>query len=381
MKNRSSILHRAYQLEEWISSKRVLLIYGPRRVGKTTLLKTFLANTSLKYKLESGDHIKTRHVLGSQDMDQLRDYVSGYDLLAIDEAQQIPNIGMGLKILIDEIPGLHIIATGSSSFDLTQATGEPLTGRKRVICLYPVSQLELVSSYNKYELKEQLEDFLIFGTYPEVLTTPDKKEKMFILEELVNSYLLRDILQLERVRASHQLLQLLKLIAFQVGNEVSLNELATQVGLDVKTIGRYLDLLEKGFVIKRMGGFSRNLRNEITSKAKYYFWDNGIRNALIAQFNPLTDRNDIGALFENFMVMERLKYNDYQSIPCHSYFWRTHSGQEIDLIEDRGGKLYGYEFKWSLKPKRKVPAAWVKAYPEASYQIIDRTNYLDFILT
>jgi predicted AAA+ superfamily ATPase len=374
------MITRAYNLEDLVQPNKVLVIYGPRRVGKTTLLNSYLSGIKAKYKLNSGDDIRVQQVLSSQDFTKIIDYASGYDLIAIDEAQQIPNIGMGLKIIVDQMKDIKVIATGSSSFDLAGAVGEPLTGRKTTITLYPVAQLELLSIYNRYELKEKLDEFLIFGSYPEVITTKNKRGKIAVLEEIVNSYLLKDILALERVKNSRVLLDLLKLIAFQVGSEVSLNELATHIKLDVKTVGRYLDIFEKAFVIKRIGGFSRNLRKEVVSKAKYYFLDNGIRNAVVSQFNPRDSRNDIGILWENFMVTERIKKCAYHDIYGSIYFWRTYDGQEIDLVEEREGKLFGYEFRWSAKGKEKAPKSWLKTYSNAEFRIIDRDNYMEFIL-
>lgn len=374
------MIKRVYNLKDLIQKQKVLIIYGPRRAGKTTLLSNFLSKTSLKYKLDSGDNIRTRQIFESQDFDKIIPYATSYDLIAIDEAQQIPNIGMGLKILIDQVPGLAIIATGSSSFDLSQKLGEPLTGRKHTIILYPFSQSELLEKYNRFELKEKLEEFLIFGSYPDVVLAKNREEKIKILNELADSYLLKDVLSLERIKGAKQLIDLLKLIAFQIGSEVSLHELATQVKLDVKTVDRYLDILEKAFVIKRIGGFSRNLRKEISSKCKYYFLDNGVRNAVISQFNFLSDRNDIGALFENFIASERIKNNSYKSIFSPIYFWRTYDGQEVDLVEEYSGKLFGFEIKWSENAKIKIPKDWKKAYPNAEYSFINKENYLDFIL-
>mgnify|MGYP001579190024 CR=1 FL=1 len=372
------MIERAYNLKELIRPGRVLVIYGPRRVGKTTLLNNFLSGTKLKYKLDSGDNIRTQQVLSSRDFTSIMEYASGYDIIAIDEAQQIPDIGMGLKIIVDQLPDIIVIATGSSSFELAGAVGEPLTGRKKTITLYPVAQLELSTLYNRHELKERLEDFLVLGSYPEVVTARGRKEKISILDEVVNSYLLKDVLALDRIKGSRVLLDLLKLIAFQIGNQVSLNELAVQLKIDVKTVGRYLDIFEKAFVIRRIGGFSRNLRKEVVSKAKYYFLDNGIRNAVISQFNPLDSRNDIGALWENFVVAERIKKCSYQDIYGSFYFWRTYDGQELDLIEEREGRLFGYEIKWS-REKEKTPKDWVKTYKEAEYAVINKGNYLDFI--
>jgi len=374
------MIQRIYSLENLIKPQKVLVIYGPRRVGKTTLLNSFLSQTTLRYKLDSGDNIKTQQVLGSQDFSRIIEYASGYDLIALDEAQQIPKIGMGLKIIVDQIPDIMVIATGSSSFDLAGAIGEPLTGRKTTVILYPIAQQELLSIRNRHELRESLEDFLVFGAYPEVVTAKNRNEKIAILEEIVNSYLLKDILALDRIKGSMVLLDLLKLIAFQTGNQISLNELATQIRLDVKTVGRYIDIFEKAFVIKRVGGFSRNLRKEIVSKAKYYFLDNGIRNAVISQFNPLDSRNDIGALWENFIVTERIKKCAYQGIYGSTYFWRTYGGQELDWVEERESKLFGYELKWSERKKEKPPKDWLKTYTNAEFRIINRENYLDFIL-
>lgn len=374
------MIDRIVHIERLLKPKKILILYGARRVGKTTLLKDFLSHSKLKYRLDSGDNIRLQHLFESQDFSALADYVEGYELIAIDEAQQIKNISMGLKILVDEHPSLKIIVTGSSSFDLSQSIGEPLTGRKRTVVLYPISLRELSTLYNKQELSEQIENFLRFGLYPEIVTTKSKKEKMAILQELVDSYLLKDILSLERIKGSRQLLDLLKLLAFQIGNEVSLSELATQVRLDVKTVGRYLDILEKGFVIKRIGALSRNLRKEVTSKAKYYFLDVGIRNAIISQFNELGDRNDTGNLFENFIVMERQKTNAYQQRISQTYFWRTYDGQEVDVVEEHNGRIHGYEVKWSQAKKPRTPKSWKTTYPDALLTLINRENYLPFIL-
>lgn len=373
------MFQRAYNLQNLVKRGKVLVIYGPRRIGKTTLLNDFLSKTELKYKLDSGDNIRVQQILSSQDFSTIIEYAKGYEIIVIDEAQQITKIGMGLKILVDNIPDLSIIATGSSSFDLAQKIGEPLTGRKETIILYPLSQLELLKHYNKIELKEKLPEFLVFGSYPEAVLAESKIDKIKILEEITNSYLFKDILAIERIKSSRPLIELLKLLAFQIGNEVSLNELAMSIKIDVKTVSRYLDILEKAFVIKKISGFSRNMRQEIVNKSKYYFWDNGIRNAVISQFNDLSDRNDTGQLFENFVMMERLKYNNYQNNFVSTYFWRTYSKQEIDLVEEGGSKLFGFEIKWSEKNKKKVPGEWQKNYPQAEYCIINKDNYSDYI--
>jgi hypothetical protein len=374
------MIQRAYQpLETCLQPNKVLVIYGPRRVGKTTLLESYLAQTELRYKLDSGDNIRTQQILSSQEFGQILAYVEGYELLAIDEAQGIPNIGMALKIIVDQMPGIQVIATGSSSFELAGQVGEPLTGRKRTLILYPFAQSELLARHNRFELRERLEEFLLYGAYPEVIEAPTAAAKIETIREIAHSYLFKDILAFDRVRSSRSLVDLLKLLAFQIGNEVSLNELAAQLAMDVKTVGRYLDLLEKSFVIFRHGGFSRNLRNEVTSKAKYYFYDVGIRNALIAQFNRLDQRNDVGQLWENFVVAERMKRRAYGSIYANVYFWRTYDGQEVDLVEEREGKLFGYECKWSTTRRVAAPRSWLGAYPEAEFTVITPDNYLDFV--
>jgi len=377
-----TMIKRAYNIKELIKPNKVLIIYGPRRVGKTTLLDNFLKDTPLKYKIDSGDNIRVRQILGSQDFKQILEYMEGYELYAIDEAQQILGIGMGLKILADNINGIYIIATGSSSFDLSSMAGEPLTGRKTAILLYPLAQKELLALYNRFELKEKLEDFLIYGSYPDVITAANKKEKIEVLEELVNSYLLKDVLALDNLKSSKTLIDLLKLLAFQTGSLVSFNELAAKLRIDVKTVAKYLDVLEKTFVIKKLSGFNRNLRNEITAKAKYYFIDNGIRNAVVSQFNTLENRDDVGILWENFIFMERIKKMTYERImPVNFYFWRTYDGKEVDLVEENNGVLSSYELKWSKdKHNNKTRALWNKTYPNAPLSVVNSENYLDFVL-
>lgn len=364
-------------LNRYLKPNRVLVLYGPRQVGKTTLLNKFLSRTQLKYKLDSGDNLRVQQILGSQDFQKIIEYASGYDLIALDEAQHVPNIGMGLKILVDQIPNIKIIATGSSSFELAGQIGEPLTGRKKTLILYPPAQIELQKIYNKHELSEKLAEWLIFGSYPEVVKV-SKRSKPEILNSIVESYLLKDILALEKVKGSKILLDLLRLLAFQIGGEVSLSELAGHLGIDYKTVGRYLDLFEKSFVLFNLRGYSRNLRKEVTKKSKYYFYDNGIRNAIIANFNDLNLRDDVGKLWENFLSIERLKKQEYKRLYANNYFWRTYDQKEIDWIEEREGKLFGYEIRWG-KGKAKAPKDWLETYTNASFEVIDQTNYLDFI--
>ncbi len=374
------MLKRHYKdLSKYLKDNHVLVIFGPRQVGKSTLLENYLKKTGVKYRLESGDNIRIQHLLGSQDFDKILGFAEGYGLIAIDEAQQIPGIGMALKILVDQVPGIKIIATGSSSFDLSQSVGEPLTGRKVTLTLYPISQMELRAHYNAQELKERLEEYMIFGGYPEVVMAPTREEKIRLLRELVDSYLLKDILSLEKIKSSETLANLVRLLAFQVGNLVSHHELATQLKINVKTVARYLDLLEKSFVICKLGGYSGNLRKEITSKHKYYFLDLGVRNAMIAQFNDLSLRNDVGQLWENFVFIERLKKCAYTGFYGNRYFWRTYGGQEVDFVEEIEGKLTAFEAKWSTKNHVHPPSDWKKHYGDAEFHVITPGNYLKYV--
>lgn len=374
------MIPRVYDdFNKYLKPKEVLILYGPRRVGKTVLLENFLSKTALKYKLENGGDLGIQEVFATQKADTLDQYAQGYELIAIDEAQYIPNIGEGLKLLIETVPDLKVIATGSASFDLSSKVGEPLTGRNTTLLLYPVSQLELTQQFNKYELSQKKEEYLIYGSYPKILTIKSLDEKAENLRSLVNSYLLKDILALENIKGSKILLDLLRLIAFQVGNEVSLTELAQNLPIDPKTVARYLDLLEKSFVLINIRGLRRNLRKEISNKSKYYFYDNGIRNAIISNFNPLNLRDDVGKLWENFLVVERIKKQAYKNIFANNYFWRTWDQKEVDFVEEREGRLFGYEFKFA--PKKSVaPKDFLKAYPNSEYTTITSENYLDFVV-
>ncbi len=295
-----------------------------------------------------------------------------------DISQYIPSIGLGAKMMIDAFPEKRIILTGSSSLDLSNKIGEPLTGRHFTMTLLPLSQGEMEVS--RVELGWDIENFLIYGSYPEVLNEPDLEKKKKILTELISSYLFKDALALEAVRSPDTLLNIVKCLAFQVGNEVSINEVAKTAGTDVKTTAKHLDLLEKMFIVKKVRGFSRNLRNEISKKAKYYFLDNGVRNAVISQFNPLSLRNDIGALWENFIFMELVKKSGIEGKFDNYYFWRTHTGQEIDIIKESDGALTAIECKWS-REMVVVPSLWKEAYPKAAVEFVHKGNYLDYLLS
>ena len=374
------MIKRFYDLESYLKPNKVVLIYWSRRSGKTTLLNNFLGKCKLKYKLDSGDNISTQNILWSQDFKLILEYAEGYDLIAIDEAQNIPNIWMWLKILVDQIPGIKVIATRSSSFDLSQQIWEPLTWRKITLNLFPISQIELLNKYNKFELKEKLEEYMIFGSYPEVIQWKTNNDKRWILNEIVDSYLLKDILSLERVKWSKIIMDLLKLLSFQVWSLVSLNELSKNLKIDIKTVWRYLDLLEKSFIIINIWWFSRNLRKEIVKKWKYIFLDNWIRNAVISQFNWLNMRNDIGAIWENFIFSERIKKCSIDDVYQKHYFWRTYDGQEVDIVEEKNWIIYWYEIKWSEKKNVKPPKDWKPTYTNSDFQVVNRENYMDFIL-
>ena len=369
---------RKQDIKHELEPKRVLVIYGPRRVGKTTLLNEYIKTQSAKKVfISTGDDINLRNIFQSEKRDSILEFARPHEIIAIDEAQFIPSIGLGAKMMIDAFPEKNIILTGSSSLDLSNKIGEPLTGRHFTLTLLPLSQGEIEMS--SVELKWNLENFLIYGSYPEVLNELDIEKKKKILTELFSSYLFKDALALEAVRSPDMLLNITKCLAFQVGSEVSINEIAKTSGTDVKTVAKYLDLLEKMFIIKKVRGFSRNLRNEISKKAKYYFLDNGIRNAVISQFNPISLRNDIGALWENFIFMELMKKSNIDGTLDTYYFWRTHTGQEIDIIKELNGALTAIECKWS-EGKSSAPKIFSENYPEAKFDIINKENFLDFLI-
>lgn len=369
---------RFQSIESAIEPKRTLVIYGPRRVGKTTLLDTYVkTQTSKKMFYSTGDDALLRAIFQSEERQKILDFARPYDLIAIDEAQFIPSIGLGAKMMIDAFPKKNIILTGSSSLGLSNKIGEPLTGRHFTLTLLPIAQAEMHAS--QFELESLLETFLIYGSYPEVLNEMDLDKKRKILSELTASYLFKDALALEAVRSPDTLLDVAKCLAFQVGSEVSINEIARTAKTDAKTAAKYLDLLEKMFIVKRIRGYSRNLRNEISKKSKYYFLDNGVRNAIISQFNPLNLRNDIGALWENFVFMELMKKSGIEENYDNFYFWRTHSGAEIDIIKESNGALSAIECKWSTASVS-IPDLWKETYPDANFSVINKTNYLESLL-
>lgn len=357
---------------------KVVMLYGPRQAGKTTLSKQVIQEMDLKTLMVNADQSKYLEVLSSRDLGKLRSLVAGYELLFIDEGQRIPEIGINLKILHDELPELKILVTGSSSFLLSGRVSESLAGRKKIYTLLPVSMQELGGIYNAFELNDQLEDRLIFGSYPEVINTVNHSAREEYLHDISSSFIFKDILELEMIKYPLKIRDLLRLLAYQTGSQVSIHELGNKLGLNRDTVERYLFLLEQSFVIFKLPAFSHNPRKEISKSQKYYFYDTGIRNILIGNMKPLSERNDTGALWENFIIAERRKYLLYNQKNANGYFWRTYAGTEIDYVEERMTDFFAYEIK-SGRSKKRIPVSWSEGYG-SNYQIINRENYLDFIL-
>ncbi|MBI5186336.1 MAG: ATP-binding protein [Nitrospinae bacterium] len=368
------------QLKSKLQGGKVLVLYGPRRTGKTFLLEQLKSYLEKKEKILflNGESRIVQENISSQNPERLKQYLGNTSLLIVDEAQEIQNIGLNLKIIVDTLPHLKVIASGSASFDLAQKVGEPLTGRKKTLNLYPVSCQEIINNHSGHYYQSILESLLIFGCYPELFSLKSQDEQREYLLELVDSFLFKDILKLEKVKNPKKLKDLLTLLAFQIGQEVSLAELGNNLDLHKDTVARYLDLLEKSFVLINIRGFSRNLRKEVIKNSRYYFYDNGIRNALINNYNPLKLRDDAGRLWENYIVVERLKKQAYTPLFSNNYFWRTYDQQELDWVEEREGRLFGYEIKWGKK-KAKCPRAWLENYSNAGYELINQENFLGFI--
>ncbi len=365
-------------LESLVPGKVVILL-GARRTGKTVLLKKIVSMISEPSIFFNGEDFEVQRLLENRSVANYEKILGTTKLLVIDEAQKVPEIGKILKLMIDSIQGLRIIVTGSSAFDLTGKLGEPLTGRNRTFRLFPLSEQELDPLYGITEKRAALEERLVFGSYPEVISIHDREDKVKYLKELVNDYLLRDLLSFEGVKNAGVINNLLRLVAFMAGSEVSMSELSSNLGIARNTVEKYLDLLSKVYVIFKVEGFSRNLRKEITKNSKWYFYDNGIRNTLVANLNPLGLRNDTGSLWENFIISERIKFQEYQNVLSNNFFWRTYDKQEIDWIEERGGKLFAYEFKFN-KEKAKFPVAFSVAYPESEFKVVSVNNYHEFVL-
>ena len=372
------LIKRAIQnkIEEKLFKGRIIIIYGSRRVGKTTLAKQI----QKKYLDESiylnCDEPDIKEAFTNVTSTEVKNFIGNKRLVFLDEAQRIENIGLSLKIAVDNFPNIQIVATGSSSFELSNKINEPLTGRKYEFHLYPFSINELLQIYSWPEVLRILETRMLFGMYPEIIQASQDEVKA-LLRSIASSYLYKDVLQYQNIKNHDILERLLQVLALQIGNEVSYNELATSLGINKKTVANYIQILEKAFVIFRLGPFSRNLRKELTKLRKIYFYDTGIRNALVNNFNNLNLRQDVGALWENFIISERLKLNNNRGKDVNVYFWRTHEQQEIDYIEEAGG-LSGFEFKWK-KGTFKAPGAFTGAYPDAKIKLITRENFRDFL--
>ena len=367
------------QVIDYLKPNKVVVLLGPRRVGKTVLINQVLSMVSEPYLLLHGEDQDVRRQLEYRSTQRYKNILGNTKLLIIDEAQKIPEIGLILKLMVDTIEGLKILATGSSAFDLEKFVGEPLTGRKTTFNLFALSEIELKQTESLFQVDSNLRSRLVFGNYPELLQLKNESEKKVYLDDLINSYLLKDILEFDLIRNSDKILQLLRLIAYQIGSEISYTELGKQLGMSKNTVERYLDLLSKVYIIHSVGAWSRNLRKEIVKGKRWYFYDNGIRNALVGDLRPIETRNDIGILWENYIVSERIKYQKYNNILVYNYFWRTYDQQEIDWIEDRNSKLHAYEFKWNPKKKAKFPKIFKETYPGSLFEVINHENYLSWI--
>lgn len=366
-------------IENWLFRKKVLIIFGARQVGKTTMIKEIAKQYDDKALYLNCDSFSVQQSLQIPDPISLKSLTGNSTLVFLDEAQRIENIGLVLKIFHDSYPEIQLIATGSSSFDLSNKINEPLTGRALEFILYPFSVVELKQVFHFADLKSRLSFFMRFGMYPEMVDKPEHEVKL-LLDNLSGKYLYKDIFEYEQIKKPQLLVRLLQMLALQVGSEVSVHELSVSLQVNRLTIERYIDILEKAFVIFRLHAFSRNLRKEITKKFKVYFYDTGIRNSLISNFNPLESRTDPGALWENFFIVERLKYNQRTGRNPNKYFWRTHTGQEIDYIEESGGKLLAFECKLKPKAKFKIPGSFIEAYPDSVFHIVTPENFLSYLV-
>lgn len=362
-----------------LKPNKVLVLLGARRVGKTQLINKILKNTTENYIFLNGDDVETHNVLEIQSTANYKRMLGDVKFLIIDEAQEILNIGKKLKLMVDTIPDLKVLITGSSAFEINNQIGEPLVGRMTTLNLYPIAQLEFSQTENYLDTKNNLEERLVFGSYPEVSQLINRDDKISYLKEIVNTHLLRDILAFEGIKKRDKIIALLQIVAFRTGSELSLESIGRELQISKNTVEKYLDLFTKVFIIYSVSGFSRNRDNEITKMKKWYFVDNGIRNAIINSFNGLNMREDVGKLWENYLNSERIKSLEYKQIFVSTYFWRTHTKQEIDRIEEQNNIIAAYEYKWG-KAKAKTPTEFAKSYPEATFEIINQDNYLDFIL-
>jgi uncharacterized protein len=359
-------------------SKKAIIITGPRQAGKTTMVGKLIQPYLYETLILNGDDPNTAVLMSRPNTEQLRSIIGRNRIVFIDEAQKIPEIGLTSKIIVDQFKDIQLILSGSSSFDLMEKTQEPLTGRKWTFNLWPVSWDEWQNHSGYVKAEQDLENRLVFGCYPDVLMNP--ADQQIILKELASSYLYRDVFMYAKIKKPEVLIKLLQALSYQLGNEVSYNEIASLIGLDAKTVTTYIDILEKAFVIYKLSAFSGNLRDEIKTNRKIYFYDNGIRNAVIGNYNPVQLRNDTGALWENFLISERLKFNQYRRIESSSFFWRTAQQQEIDYIEKRNDKIFAFQFKWNEKRKAKFSKTFTLNYnPET--MVVNRLNFREFVMS
>lgn len=363
-------------IEKNLFKRKIIVLYGARQVGKTTLVKEILKNFPQQAEYYSCDEIDIRQSLTDKTSTELKSFFGKHKLVVIDEAQRVKNIGLTLKLLADNFSDLQVIATGSSSFDLSSEIAEPLTGRKIEFYLYPFSLAEINEIYSVIEIKRLLEKRMIYGMYPEIVLDEESAERN--LKNLTSSYTYKDILQYQNIKNPEALERLLQALALQIGNEVSYNELASLVRIDKNTIANYISILEKAFIVFRLRPFSRNLRSELKKLRKIYFYDTGIRNALINNLNPLNIRQDTGGLWENFFISERMKHNNNRNISKNVYFWRTRDGQEIDYIEEENGKMDSFEIKWKSE-KFKQPKDFLKHYKNSQINLVNKDNFEKYI--
>lgn len=366
------------RIKDLLFTGKVIVITGPRRVGKTTMLKRIVAQSGRSCKFLNGEDHSTAEILERRTVENYKVLLADVDMLVIDEAQHVPEIGLIAKLIHDELPKIQVILSGSSSFEIVQKTGEPLTGRKHSLDLLPFSELELWSYFAAEKRTDLLRQRLVFGNYPELILMSSIEGRIEYLRELRDSYLLKDILKFENLRNSGKVISLLRLVAMQVGSELSYHELGKQLSMSKNTVEKYLDLLSKAFVVYKHEGYSRNLRKEISKSPRWYFYDNGIMNIVMNNLDDLSIREDSGRLWENYIITERMKYLHISRQLNRLYFWRTYDQQEIDLVEEMGERLTAYEMKWRFKEK-KAPKAWATAYPRATFRVISPSNYHEFV--
>lgn len=364
-------------IKEKLASGKAIIIIGARQVGKTTLLQMLFANNDQVVWL-NGDELDVQQLFANLSSTRFEAFLGHKRIVLIDEAQRIPEIGLRLKLIVDQLPAIQLVVTGSSSFDLLSKVNEPLTGRKWEYKMYPLSFREMVNHHGLIDEKRLIPHRMVYGYYPEIVSNPGSEKEL--LKQLSESYLYKDIFLLESIKRPSNLVLLLQGLSFQVGSVVSYYELSKYCGLDVKTVEKYITILERAFVIFRIPSFSRNLRSELKKSRKIYFYDNGIRNALISNFNQIENRSDTGALWENFIMSERIKHQSYNSVGVNHYFWRTKEQKEIDLLEESGEKLKAFEFKWNASAKSKVPSGFLQAYPKATFQTISMQNVEEYLL-